>query len=106
MRDAIRTSATDPRTGQIDMDLINTGTSMVQRRMRGDLRREVLAILEGAKGVRGVKWAEVARMLGEQSSIPVDAAELGEAVRSLETEGVVKVMGDREKRTIKKVEGA
>ena len=106
MRDAIRTSATDPRTGQIDMDLINTGTSLQQRKMRGDMRREVLNLLDGPAGLRGLRWSEVVRMLSEQSSVPVDASEFTETVRALETEGVVKVMGERERRTIKKVEGA
>lgn len=106
MRDAIRTSATDPRTGQIDMDLINTGTSLQQRKMRGDMRREVLALLDGAGGVRGVRWADLVKQLGDQSSVPVDTNEFSEAIRALETEGIVRVMGDRERRTIKKVEGA
>ena len=62
MRDAIRTSATDPRTGQIDMDLINTGTSLQQRKMRGDMRREVLNLLDGPAGLRGIRWSEVSRI--------------------------------------------
>ncbi|KAI5121912.1 hypothetical protein M0805_000241 [Coniferiporia weirii] len=106
MRDAIRTSATDPRTGQIDMDLINTGTSLQQRKMRGDMRREVLALLEGAAGARGIRWADLVRQLGSQSSVPVDINDFSEAIRALETEGIVKVMGEREKRMIKKMEGA
>ena len=105
MRDAIRTSATDPRTGQIDMDLINTGTSLQQRKMRGDMRREVMALLEGPAGMRGVRWTELVRMLGEQSSIAVDSGEFSETIRALETEGIVKVMGERERRTVKRVEG-
>jgi DNA replication licensing factor MCM4 len=106
MRDAIRTSATDPRTGQIDMDLINTGTSLQQRKMRGDLKREVMALLEGAAGARGVRWAELIKMMGAQSSVAVDPTEFSEAVKALETEGLVRVTGERERRTIKRVEGA
>ena len=106
MRDAIRTSATDPRTGQIDMDLINTGTSMLQRRLRGDLKREVLVLLDGANGTRGVRWMDLMKQLGEQSSIQLDPNEFTEAIRSLETEGVVKVVGERERRMIRRVEGS
>ena len=106
MRDAIRTSATDPRTGQIDMDLINTGTSLQQRKMRGDMRREVLNLLEGNAGLRGIRWADLVKRLGEQSSIAIDINEFAETIRALETEGIVKVVGERERRTIKKVEGA
>jgi hypothetical protein len=32
---------TDPLTGQIDLDLINTGAGSATRRLRGDLKREV-----------------------------------------------------------------
>ena len=108
MRDAIRTSATDPRTGQIDMDLINTGTSLMQRKMRGDLKREVLNLLEGnaASSSRGLKWTDVIKQLGAQSSVHVDPNEFSEAVRSLETEGIVKVIGERDRRMIRKVDGA
>ena len=44
MRAAIRASAMDPRTGKIDMGLLNTGTGAGQRRLRDDMRREVLAL--------------------------------------------------------------
>ncbi|EJD05304.1 MCM-domain-containing protein [Fomitiporia mediterranea MF3/22] len=106
MRDAIRTSATDPRTGQIDMDLINTGTSLQQRKMRRDLRREILSLLEGNSGLRGIRWLDLVKQLGGQSSIAIDVNEFAETIKGLETEGIVKVVGERERRTIKKVEGA
>jgi len=106
MRDAIRTSATDPRTGQIDMDLINTGTSLQQRKMRGDLKREVLNLLDGNAGTRGVRWADLVKELGNQSNVAVDSAEFAEAIKALETEGAVKVVGDRDRRMIRRIEGA
>ncbi|TDL28000.1 MCM-domain-containing protein [Rickenella mellea] len=106
MRDAIRTSATDPRTGQIDMDLINTGTSLQQRKMRGDLKREILNLLEGGAAGRGVRWNEMIKQLGSQSSVAIDPAEFSEAIKALETEGVIRVVGDRERRTIRRVEGS
>ncbi len=37
---------TDPRTGLIDLDLINTGRSYHQRKLAGDLRREFLQLLD------------------------------------------------------------
>ncbi|EJU01310.1 MCM-domain-containing protein [Dacryopinax primogenitus] len=103
MQEALRTSATDPRTGLIDMELINTGVGEQQRRMQGDLRRAVLALLDSQAGGRGVRWTEAVRMLGQQSSVQVDQAEFAEVVRGLEVEGQVKVVGDRERRTIRRV---
>jgi DNA replication licensing factor MCM4 len=107
MREAIRTSAMDPRTGKIDMGMLNTGTGQGQRKMREDMRREVLSILggTGGGGSRGVKWAEAIKLLGGQSSVKVDAAEFAEVVKGLENEGMVKVVGERDKRMIRRMEG-
>lgn len=41
LREAIQESATDPATGKIDMDLINTGTGSHGRHMKHDLMREL-----------------------------------------------------------------
>ncbi|KAN0094525.1 MCM2/3/5 family domain containing protein [Tylopilus felleus] len=107
MREAIRTGAMDPRTGKIDMGLLNTGTGVGQRRLREDMRRELLAMLDSAGGAksRGVRWGDAMRRLGEQSSIRVDAVEFGEVIKALENEGIVAVVGERERRTIRKVDG-
>ena len=106
MREAIKTSAMDPRTGKIDMGLINSGMGSGQRRLREDMRKELMALLDnkGGKTKGGMKWIEVVKMLGEQSSVKVDAVEFGEVVRGLENEGVLKVVGEREKRFIRRID--
>ncbi|KAF9260638.1 MCM-domain-containing protein [Marasmius fiardii PR-910] len=107
MRDAIRTSAMDPRTGKIDMSLLNTGTGQGQMKLREDMRKEILNILNsvGGEGGRGVRWVEMIKTLGGQSSVKVDPAEFGEVIKSLENEGLVKVVGERDKRMIRKIAG-
>jgi DNA replication licensing factor MCM4 len=107
MREALRTSATDPTTGLLDMDLINTGSGAGQRRARADLKRELGRLLQelGGGGGRAVKWGELQRELGKQSSVGVEAVEFGEIVRALEAEGVVKISGERERRTVQLVGG-
>lgn len=105
MREAIRTSAMDPRTGKIDMGLLNTGTGTGQRKLREDMRKEVLNMLDaGAKG-KAMKWSDVIKTLGEQSSVKVDPVEFLEVIKGLENEGVVKVAGERDKRMIRRIEG-
>jgi len=106
MREAIRTSAMDPRTGKIDMGLLNTGTGTGQRKLREDMRKEVLNMLDagGAKG-KAMKWSDVMKTLGEQSSVKVDPVEFSEVIKGLENEGVVKVAGERDKRMIRRIEG-
>jgi DNA replication licensing factor MCM4 len=98
-------SAMDPRTGKIDMGLLNTGTGTGQRKLREDMRKEVLNVLDaGAKG-KAVKWSDVIKILGEQSSVKVDPVEFSEVIKGLENEGVVKVAGERDKRMIRRIEG-
>ena len=106
MREAIRASAMDPRTGKIDMGLLNTGTGTGQRKLREDMRKEVLSVLDaaGAKG-KAMKWSDVIKTLGEQSSVKVDPVEFLEVIKGLENEGVVKVAGERDKRMIRRIEG-
>jgi len=43
--------------------------------------------------------------LGEQSSVKVDPVEFAEVINGLENEGTVKVLGEREKRAIRRVKG-
>lgn len=107
MREAIRTSAMDPRTGKIDMGLLNTGTGVGQRKMQDDMRRELLTMLDGGVGKgKGLKWGEAMKRLADQSSIRVDAAEFSEVIKAMVNEGVLTVVGERDKRMIRRVEGA
>lgn len=105
MREAIRTSAMDPRTGKIDIGMLNTGTGTGQRKMRDDMRKEVLSILNSAGSGRGVRWADAMKSLGDQSSVKVDAAEFAEVIKGLENESLIKVVGEKDRRMIRKMEG-
>lgn len=46
MRVAIQEAATDPRTGQIDMDLITTGRSAASRQTISSMKRAISEILD------------------------------------------------------------
>lgn len=106
MREAINTSARDPTTGEIDMGLLDTGIGRAQRRLRTDMRKEILNLIDGPGGVRGVKWADAYKRLEGQSSIRVTPTDFQEVIKELEQEGYVKVVGERERRVLKRVEGA
>ncbi|KAG8986724.1 DNA replication licensing factor, mcm4 component [Tulasnella sp. JGI-2019a] len=101
MREAIRMSATDPNTGLIDLDLINTGAGMQERRLKGDLKRELVKMLNSMSSGKGVRWTEAMKQLQEQSSVTVESAEFTEAVKALENDGLIKVVGERDKRVIR-----
>lgn len=101
IRAALRESATDPLTGQIDLDLITTGAGQTMRRVRADLKREILSLVNAA-GTTGLRWTAAIRAIEQQSSVPLDHAEFAEVVKGMQEEGLVKVVGDKERRTIRK----
>lgn len=94
----------DPWTGKIDMGLLNTGTGTGQRKLRDDMRKEILAILEGSGGKgKGIRWGNAVKRLAEQSTIGVGAAGFTEVIKAFENEGLLTVVGEWDKR---KVDGA
>lgn len=107
IRSAIKQSATDQRTGLIDMGLLTEGTSASERRQRDALKRGLLSVVDelSSSGGGSARWAEVYRVLSDQSSVPVDGGEFADAVRALETEGVLSVVGDGARRSIRRVGG-
>jgi DNA replication licensing factor MCM4 len=69
------------------------------------MRKAVLQILdEAGKSNRGVKWSTAISTLGEQSNMRVDTADFAEVIRALENEGLVKVMGQRENRMLRRMD--
>ncbi|KAJ5386884.1 hypothetical protein N7509_009425 [Penicillium cosmopolitanum] len=104
IRSAIKQAATDARTGLIDMGLLTEGTSASERRMREDLKKAVLARIDDRGGVGGaaVRWTDLFRDMGEQSDVPIDHNQFGDAVRSLEQEGAVHVSGEGPRRSIRR----
>ena len=102
IKSALRESATDPLTGQIDLDLINTGAGSMARRIRGDMKREILALVDSS-GRLGLRWTAAIKNLEGQSATPVDHAEFAEVVKGLVDEGIVKIVGEKERRTIRRL---
>lgn len=106
IKSALKQAATDARTGLIDMSLLTEGTSASERRRKGDLKTAVLGIVDEMTGPGGnARWNEVVRKLGEQSSMQVDSQEFSEAVRGLELEGKVMILGEGPRRSIRRVTG-
>ena len=100
MHEAIRTSAMDPRTGKIDMGLFNTGTGT--GKLREDMRKEVLNVLDAEAKGKAIKWSDLIKILGEQShNVEVDPLWGYQGTRN---EGVVKVVGERDKRMIRRLD--
>ena len=108
IQSALKQAATDARTGLIDMGLLTEGTSASERKRKEDLKTGVLGVLDSllASGaMSSVRYGDVVRTLSEQSSVAVEGGEFAEAVRSLEAEGKVQVMGEGPRRSIRRVTG-
>jgi DNA replication licensing factor MCM4 len=105
MREALKTAAVDPRTGKLDLGLLTTGVSEGARRMQADLRRALEPLVRAA-GTRGLRWGDAVERVRTQSSVALDQQEFQAVVRELEQEGIIRVVGERERRTLRVVEGA
>ncbi|KAI9762182.1 MAG: hypothetical protein M1840_001453 [Geoglossum simile] len=106
IKSAIKESATDARTGLIDMGLLTEGTSASERRRKQDLKNAIAALLDEMTRQGGsARYSDVLRRLGEQSSGQVDGNEFAEAIRALEQEGQVTVTGEGARKSIRRVTG-
>jgi DNA replication licensing factor MCM4 len=90
------------------MGLLTEGTSASERKRREDLKAGLLGVLdEMLRGGNGsARYGDVVRTLSESSSVPVEGHEFADAVRSLEQEGKVQVLGEGARRSIRRVTGA
>lgn len=88
MRVATQAAATDPRTGTIDMDLINTGRSVVDKNLVLMLADELRRVLDTRKGQR-LSIAQLRVILSEHTEEAISPSAIEEAVRELDGEGVL-----------------
>jgi len=90
LRVATQAAATDPRTGRIDMDMINTGRTEVERELGESLYLGLKEFLVERKGNR-LAVRDVARQLSEISNTQVAQDEVVSALRRLEADGMVQL---------------
>ncbi|SMR56388.1 unnamed protein product [Zymoseptoria tritici ST99CH_3D1] len=107
IQSALQQAATDARTGLIDMGLLTEGSSASERKRKADLQIGVLGVLDEMlrSGNGSVRYGDVVRQLSEQSSVPVEGQEFAEAIRALEQEGKVQVVGEGPRRSIRRLTG-
>ncbi|KAG4306026.1 hypothetical protein PORY_000014 [Pneumocystis oryctolagi] len=102
MKSAIKDYATDA-SGRIDMDLIYTGEGVVQRRAKNDLKRELLKLLDEMT-IHGlsIKFTDLFKKFSEQSTVEVNLNEFNEALRSLEADDSIRILGEGTKRLLRR----
>ena len=106
IKSALKQAATDARTGLIDMGLLTEGTSASERRRRQDLKNALITLLDEMTAQGGAaRYSEVIKRLGEQSNAQLESHEFADALRSLEQEGQVMLVGEGPRRSIRRVTG-
>ncbi|KAJ8613175.1 hypothetical protein MRB53_037041 [Persea americana] len=103
IQSALKQAATDSRTGLIDMSLLTEGTSAGERRRKQDLKTAIIELLDGMTRQGGnVRYRELAERLAEQSSVTVEADEVSAALKALQQEGQLQILGEGARRTIRR----
>eukprot|EP01137_Pigoraptor_chileana_P005736 Opistho-2@49188 len=92
VRVALQDSATDPRTGLIDMDLITTGVSAFSRSRIADLANELRAQLSKSAAPM-MKLGEVYTEITRASSVDIPQEQFLAALNELEDVGFITVTG-------------
>jgi DNA replication licensing factor MCM4 len=106
IKSALKQAATDARTGLIDMSLLTEGTSAGERRQKAALKSALLSLLDDmTRQGQSARYSEVQKRMEEQASISVEKQEFAEAVRILEQEGSIMVVGEGVRRSIRRVTG-
>lgn len=100
IKSAIKDYATDPKTGKIDMNLVQTGKSVMQRKLLEDLAREILNILS-ERSTDTITFHELTRLINEQSQDKVDGIDISDALSRLQQEDKVVILGDGLRRSIR-----
>ncbi|RMZ82130.1 hypothetical protein DV737_g2188, partial [Chaetothyriales sp. CBS 132003] len=110
IKSAIKASATDARTGLIDMGLLSEGGSSADRKRKEDLKRAILRTLDADEHVSGggdVRYGELYRKVSDLTSIDqVEGVEFGDVVKALEAEGKIMVLGEGTARRVRRITGS
>ena len=85
MKVAMQQSSIDPRTGQIDMDIIQTGVSAADRTSRAAMVGELKKVLEGWNAGAAVRLADLIDDLSGRAGVAVSERDLRAALAEMET---------------------
>lgn len=100
IKTAIKDYATDPKTGKIDMNLVQTGKSVIQRKMQEDLAREIIKILTEYSS-DSMSFNELIKQINDQSQDKVNSGDISEALARLQQEDKVIVLGEGVRRSVR-----
>lgn len=90
MKVATQAAATDPRTGRIDMDMINTGRSAVDRQQEQEMLLALKELLAERRGNR-LSIRDVSQQLGEITNTTPSHDAVVESLRLLDGDGTIQL---------------
>ncbi|KAH3681132.1 hypothetical protein WICPIJ_007907 [Wickerhamomyces pijperi] len=93
MRSAIKDYATDPITGKIDMDLVQTGHSASERRINDDFHASVKKFIEENVPV-SMPFPTFMNDFNAQSQVRIESRELSDALDAIQKDGLIDVKGE------------
>ncbi|XP_017777636.1 PREDICTED: DNA replication licensing factor MCM4 [Nicrophorus vespilloides] len=92
-REALKQSATDPLSGKIDVGILTTGLSSAARKRRAELVQIVKKLIETKGKVPTLNYQKLLTELKENSATLITREQYEDALKDLQDDGVIVVMG-------------
>ncbi|XP_018574393.1 DNA replication licensing factor MCM4 [Anoplophora glabripennis] len=92
-REALKQSATDPLSGKIDVGILTTGLSSAARKRRAELAQSVKKLIESKGKVPLINYQKLFMELKESSNVMVTREQYEDALKDLQDDGLIVVMG-------------
>ncbi|XP_041045117.1 DNA replication licensing factor MCM4 [Carcharodon carcharias] len=92
-REALKQSATDPRTGIVDISILTTGMSATARKRKEDLAQALKKFIQSKGKTPTMKYQQLFEDLRSQSEVAITKDMFEEALRALADEDFLTVTG-------------
>lgn len=92
-REALKQSATDPLSGKIDVGILTTGLSSAARKRRVMLTNSVQKLIESKGKVPTISYQKLFQEMKDSSEIMITREMFEDALKDLQDDGVVVVLG-------------
>ncbi|KXJ73554.1 hypothetical protein RP20_CCG020651 [Aedes albopictus] len=93
-REAMKQSATDPQTGKIDVAILATGMSTSARKRRAELVASIREILRTKGKILTLPYQKLFGEIKEASQVLVEKDHFEDALKELQDEGVIVIVGN------------
>ncbi|XP_070498588.1 DNA replication licensing factor MCM4 [Chironomus tepperi] len=93
-REALKQSATDPHSGKIDVGILTTGLSTTARKKRAELIAFIKDTLKKKNKTKTIPYQKFFTDIKESSQVLITREQFEDALKELQDDGVVTVMGN------------